>query len=150
MSTSVKTDGRSPGAPESCRHGSLFQIWFSFASGMPTNTLKTGIEALINAIGGSEPPDFGHIKGKLMKLVSAAEALEKGEATREAEAKIAALEAALEQATATLEQAHTDREHSNAENDILRPNWRRRMPRWQRFWKARHSPAEYLADRGLL
>ena len=78
-------------------------------------TLKSRIDALFNALGGPEAdrPNTGEIKTRLFDFAAEAEALENGEATREAKEQIEGLEAALEQSEAAREQA-------NAENGSLK------------------------------
>jgi hypothetical protein len=73
-------------------------------------TLKSRIDDLFSALGGPEAdrPAPNEIRNELSVFASMAEALENGEATLETEAEIAALDTALEQSNATLEQSHAE------------------------------------------
>jgi len=86
---------------------------------MPTKSLKSRIDKLINSLGGTDKPGLAEIRSELFTFARLAEALEDNQATREAEAKIAVLEAALEK--------------SNAENSNLKSSCKRRTPRYRGF-----------------
>lgn len=64
---------------------------------MAKKSLKKWIDELIDALGGAKKPTLPEIRSKLVKFSVMAQAIEEGEGIREAEAKIATLEAALEE-----------------------------------------------------
>lgn len=79
-------------------HNSLFQIWFKFATPMgkkKEQSLTERLAALISRVGEKPEPTFAYIKGELVDCRTLAESLEEGAVIRDAEAKIAILEAEL-------------------------------------------------------
>jgi DNA-binding transcriptional ArsR family regulator len=82
-------------------------------------SLKSRIDALINAVGETPPPSFAKIKSELVTCAGLAEALEDGAAVRKAKAKIARLESALEK--------------SNAENSNLKVELQEASAKIERF-----------------
>ncbi len=82
---------------------------------MATKSLKSRIEALINSLGGRDKPTLPKIRSELVSFALLAEALEDGQATREAKAKIAGLEAALEKSNAELGSLKVQLQAANAE-----------------------------------
>ena len=95
---------------------------------MPTKSLKSRIDKLINSLGGTDKPGLAEIRNELFTFARLAEALEDNQATREAEAKIAVLEAALEK--------------SNAENSNLKIKLQTANAEIQRFRAERKKQEE--------
>jgi DNA-binding transcriptional ArsR family regulator len=95
---------------------------------MPTKSLKSRIDKLINSLGGTDKPGLPEIRSELVTFAQLAEALEDNQATREAEAKIAVLEAALEK--------------SNAENSNLKIKLQTANAEIQRFRAERKKQEE--------
>jgi len=103
---------------------------------MATKSLKSRIEALINSLGGRDKPTLPKIRSELVSFALLAEALEDGQATREAKAKIAGLEAALEKSNAELGSLKVQLQAANAEIERFladRKNRRRKNGRYRQF-----------------
>ena len=110
-------------------HSSLFQIWFGFASAMgkkKNQSLTERIAALINRVGEKPEPTFGYIKSALVDCLGIAETLENGAAVRDAEAKITALEAALEKSDTELGELKGEMQTAKAEIESFRAEQKKR------------------------
>jgi DNA-binding transcriptional ArsR family regulator len=81
---------------------------------MAKKSLKNRIDDLFNALGGSEKPAPIEIRSELSELSLMAEALENGEALREAKAKVTVLEAALEKSESETGKLKAELEAANA------------------------------------
>lgn len=88
---------------------------------MARKTLKSGIDALFTVLGGpvENRPGLDAIRRKLSSFATMAEALENGEATRETEAEITALEAALKKSETELAELKKEMQTANAEIERL-------------------------------
>ncbi len=84
---------------------------------MAAKSLKSRIDALINSLGETPVPTLAEIRGDLVKFASLAEALEDGQATREKEAKIEALEAELARLKVELQTVNAEIEGFRAERE---------------------------------
>jgi len=87
---------------------------------MAIRSLKNRIESLVSALGTSPPPAIPCIRGMLMEFAGLAEDLESGQSARDAETKIATLEAAFQQSESEKQQLKTNLEALNVEIDKLR------------------------------
>lgn len=85
---------------------------------MPTKSLKSRIDKLINSLGGTDKPGLAEIRSELFTFARLAEALEDNQATREAEAKIAVLEAALEKSNAENSNLKIKLQTANADTEV--------------------------------
>ena len=92
---------------------------------MATQTFKSRIDKLINDLGGNPKPGPIDIRNRLIKFSALAEALESGQSSIEAEQKIAALEATVNELQAKLESADAQAENLQATLDSARDDLRR-------------------------
>jgi predicted transcriptional regulator len=91
-----------------------------------SQSLTKRIAALINRVGEKPEPTFGDIKSELVECLGLAETLENGAAVREAEAKIAALETALEESNLENVNLKAELSAANAEIETFRVEQKKR------------------------
>lgn len=114
-------------------------------------SLTERIAALINRVGEKPEPTFGDIKSELVEYLGLAETLEEGAVIRDAEAKISALETALDESNTELGKLKIETEALKSEVETFRAERQKQeeMPDIQ-FEILQRLPTEHAGDGATL